>query len=525
MSKEKVQIFDTTLRDGEQAAGSRLGGREKLEIARQLVRLNVDIIEAGFPASSPEDFEAVRLICEQIEGPVICGLTRARIEDIETCRQALAKAKRPRIHTGIGVSEIHIAGKFADEKYGKTIGEKQATILKMAVEAVRHTAQYVQDIEFYAEDSGRADRAFLYEILEAVIDAGATVVNIPDTTGYSMPEQYGALIADIRANVPNIAKAVISVHCHDDLGMAVANSLAGVKNGARQVEGTINGVGERAGNAAIEEVVMAIHTRRDFFTDVETSINTREFYRTSRMVADMLGMPVPANKAVVGHNAFAHSSGIHVDGFLKKRETYEIMRPEEIGLAESRVVLTARTGRHGLRHRLEEMGYKLSKEELDKTYERFLAVADKKKEVFDEDLAAIISDEIHVVEHVYELLYLHVACGTGTLPTASVKVKIKDKTEQAAACGDGPVDAAYEAIRQATGLSPKLEHYSIRAVTGGKEALGEATVRITEDGRTFVGRGISTDIIEASAKAYVDAINRMVAAKAKGEQPEVKAEL
>jgi 2-isopropylmalate synthase len=498
MAKEKVQIFDTTLRDGEQAAGSRLGSREKLEIARQLVRLNIDIIEAGFPASSPEDFEAVRLICEEIEGPVICGLTRARIEDIETCRKALAKAKRPRIHTGIGVSEIHIAGKFADDKYGKTMGEKQATILKMAVEAVRHTAQYIKDIEFYAEDSGRADRAFLYEILEAVIDTGATVVNIPDTTGYSMPEQYGALIADIRANVPNIAKAVISVHCHDDLGLAVANSLAGVKNGARQVEGTINGVGERAGNAAIEEVVMAIHTRRDFFTDVETNINTREFFRTSRMVSDMLGMPVPAN---------------------------EIMRPEEIGLAESRVVLTARTGRHGLRHRLEEMGYKLSKEELDKMYERFLAVADKKKEIFDEDLAAIISDEIHVIEHVYELLYLHVASGTGTLPTASVKMKIKDKIKQAAACGDGPVDAAYEAIRQATGLSPKLEHYSIRAITGGKEALGEATVRITEDGRIFIGRGISTDIIEASAKAYVDAMNRMAAAGEKGEQPEVKAEL
>jgi 2-isopropylmalate synthase len=525
MPKEKVQIFDTTLRDGEQAAGSRLGAREKVELARQLVRLNVDIIEAGFPASSPEDFEAVRLISEQIEGPVICGLTRARIEDIETCRKALVKAKRPRIHTGIGVSEIHIAGKFADEKYGKTMGEKQATILKMAVEAVSHTAQYVQDIEFYAEDSGRADRAFLYEILEAVIDAGATVVNIPDTTGYSMPEQYGALIADIRANVPNIAKAVISVHCHDDLGMAVANSLAGVKNGARQVEGTINGVGERAGNAAIEEVVMAIHTRRDFFSDVETNINTREFYRTSRMTADMLGMPVPANKAIVGHNAFAHSSGIHVDGFLKKRETYEIMRPETIGLAESRVVLTARTGRHGLRHRLEEMGYKLSNEELDKTYERFLAVADKKKEVFDEDLAAIISDEIHVIERVYKLEYLHVACGTGTLPTASVKMKIKDEIKQAAACGDGPVDAAYEAIRQATGLSANLENYAIRAVTGGKEALGEATVRITENGRVFVGRGISTDIIEASAKAYVDAINRMVAARAQGEQPEIKAEL
>jgi len=525
MSAEKVVIFDTTLRDGEQAAGTRLGAREKLEIARQLVRLNVDVIEAGFPASSPEDFEAVRLISERIEGPVICGLTRAIKEDIDTCRQALAKAKRPRIHTGIGVSEIHIAGKFADDKYGKTMGEKQATILKMAVEAVRHTAGYVSDVEFYAEDSGRADRAFLYEILEAVIEAGATVVNIPDTTGYSIPQQYGALIRDIRTNVPNIAKAIISVHCHDDLGMAVANSLAGVKNGARQVEGTINGVGERAGNAAIEEVVMAIHTRRDFFEELETNINTQEFCRTSRMVADMLAMPVPDNKAVVGHNAFAHSSGIHVDGFLKKRETYEIMRPETVGFAESRVVLTARTGRHGLRHRLEEMGYTLSKEELDKTYERFLAVADKKKEVFDEDLAAIISEEIHVVEQIYELQYLHVACGTGTLPTASVKMNVKGEPRQAAACGDGPVDAAYEAIREATDLSPKLESYSIRAVTGGKEALGEATVRISEDGRSFIGRGISTDIIEASAKAYVDAINRMVAAKNKGQDPDVKVEI
>ena len=515
MSKEKVQIFDTTLRDGEQAAGTRLGAREKLEISRQLVRLNVDIIEAGFPASSPEDFEAVRLISEQIEGPVICGLTRARIEDIETARKALAKAKKPRIHTGIGVSEIHIAGKFADEKYGKTIGEKQATILKMAVEAVKHTAQYIKDIEFYAEDSGRADRVFLYEILEAVIDAGATVLNIPDTTGYSMPQQYGALIADIRANVPNIEKAVISVHCHNDLGLAVANSLAGVSNGARQVEGTINGVGERAGNAAIEEVVMAIRTRRDFFDKVDTNINTREFYRTSHMVSDLLGMPVPANKAVVGRNAFAHSSGIHVDGFLKKRETYEIMRPEDIGVDESRVVLTARTGRHGLRHRLEEMGYDLSEEELEKTYERFLAVADKKHEVFDEDLAAIISDEIYTIEQVHVLEYLHVASGTGTLPTASVKIRTKGQTKQAAACGDGPVDAAYEAIRDATGLSPKLENYSIRAVTGGKEALGEAIVRITENGRTFTGRGISTDIIEASAKAYVDAINRMVSAQSK----------
>lgn len=525
MSKDKIMIFDTTLRDGEQAAGTRLGAREKLEIARQLARLKVDVIEAGFPASSPEDFEAVRLISEQIKGPVVCGLTRAIAKDIETCRKALAKAKRFRIHTGIGVSEIHIAGKFADDKYGKTMGEKQATILKMAIEAVKHTAKYTDDIEFYAEDSGRADRAFLYEILEAVIDAGATVVNIPDTTGYSIPEQYGALIRDIRANVPNIAKATISVHCHDDLGMAVANSLAGVKNGARQVEGTINGVGERAGNAAIEEVVMAIHTRRDFFEDVETNINTREFYRTSNMVADMLGMPVPANKAVVGRNAFAHSSGIHVDGFLKKRETYEIMRPETIGLAESRVVLTARTGRHGLRHRLEEMGYTLSQEEMEKTYERFLAVADKKKEVFDKDLSAIISGEIHIVEKIYELLHLHVVIDTDTAPKASVKIRSADKTIQADATGDGPVDAAYEAVREATGQSPKLESYSIRAVTSGKEALGEATVRISENGRTFIGRGISTDIIEASAKAYIDAINRMVSAQEKGEQPKVKPEL
>jgi 2-isopropylmalate synthase len=525
MSKEKIIIFDTTLRDGEQAAGTRLGAREKLEIARQLARLKVDVIEAGFPASSPEDFEAVRLISEQIEGPVICGLTRAIEQDIETCQKALAKAKRFRIHTGIGVSEIHIAGKFADDKYGKTMGEKQATILKMAVAAVKHTANYTNDIEFYAEDSGRADRKFLYEILEAVIDAGATTVNIPDTTGYSIPEQYGALIRDIRANVPNINKAVISVHCHDDLGMAVANSLAGVKCGARQVEGTINGVGERAGNAALEEIVMAIHTRRDFFEEIETSINTREFYRTSHIVADMLGMPVPANKAIVGSNAFAHSSGIHVDGFLKKRETYEIMQPESIGLAESRVVLTARTGRHGLRHRLEDMGYTLSKEELDKTYERFLTVADKKKEVFDEDLAAIISDEIHIVEKIYELLHLHVVIDTDTAPKASVKVRSADKTIQADATGDGPVDAAYEAIREATGQSPKLESYSIRAVTGGKEALGEATVRITEDGRNFIGRGVSTDIIEASARAFIDAINRMVAAQEKGELPKEKPEV
>jgi 2-isopropylmalate synthase len=524
MSTDKILIFDTTLRDGEQAAGTRLGAREKVEIARQLTRLNVDIIEAGFPASSPEDFEAVRLISQEIDGPTICGLTRAVAKDIDICGKALSKAKRSRIHTGIGVSDIHILGKFSDDKYGATVDDKKKTILDMAVAAVTHAKQYTDDIEFYAEDSGRANREFLYDILAAVIDAGATTLNIPDTTGYAIPEQFGGLIRDIRSNVANIDRAVISVHCHNDLGMAVANTLAGIKNGAGQFEGTINGIGERAGNAAIEEVVMAIRTRKDFF-DIDTGIESKQLYRTSRMVSDALGVPVPINKAVVGNNAFAHSSGIHVDGVLKKRETYEIMKPEDVGSPKTRVVLTARTGRHGLRHRLKEMGYELTKEELDQTYEKFLEIADKKKEIFDEDIAVIINDEVRIAERTYDLQYLHVACGTGTLPTASVKMKIEDEVKQAAACGDGPVDAAYEAIRQVTGKSPKLKNYSIRAVTSGKEALGEATASITEDGRTYIGRGISTDIIEASAKAYVDAINRMVAAQKRRQQGEFEAEL
>lgn len=522
--KERIIVFDTTLRDGEQAAGTRLGAREKLEIARQLARLKVDIIEAGFPASSPEDFRAVKLICEELRSVTICGLTRARAEDIDVCGKAIAKAKRSRIHTGVGVSNIHIQGKFGNAKYGRTMAQKKANILKMAAKAVRRACRYTDDVEFYAEDSGRANRKFLYEILEAVVDAGATTLNIPDTTGYAIPEQFGNLIADIKANVPNIDKAVISVHCHNDLGMAVANTLAGVKNGARQIEGTINGIGERAGNAAIEEVIMAIRTRKDFF-NIESRIETAQFYRTSRMVADMLGMPVPINKAVVGDNAFAHSAGIHVDGVLKKRETYEIMRPEDVGSPKSRVVLTARTGRHGLKHRLEVLGYKLSRAELEKTYKRFIEIADKKHEVFDADIAAIVGDETRAVEQTYKLEYMHVVSGTGTLPTASVRIETKGQFKQAAACGDGPVDAAYEAIREATGQSPKLESYSIRALTGGKEALGEATVKITEKGRTHIGRGISTDIIEASAKAYIDAINRMVSTQERGQEPELKAEL
>lgn len=511
MSADKVIVFDTTLRDGEQAAGTRLGVREKLEIAIQLASLGVDVIEAGFPISSPQDFEAVNLIAKEVKGSTICGLTRAVIADIDAACKALEPAARRRIHTGLGISDIHIASKFRDEKYGKSLEDKKKRAMEMGIEAVKHARKYTDDVEFYCEDSGRADKQYLFKVIEAVIAAGATTINVPDTTGYAIPEQYGALIAEIIAKVPNSGKAIFSVHCHDDLGMSVANSLAGVKNGARQVEGTINGIGERAGNASLEEIVMAIRTRQDYF-GIDTTINTKEFFRTSRMVAEMLGMPVPANKAIVGANAFAHSSGIHVDGFIKNPLTYEIIKPEDVGSPKSAVVLTARTGRAGVKHRLEELGYKLNKDELEQVYKRFLDIADKKTEVFDEDLAAIIGAEIRTIEHTFELQYLHVACGTGTLPTASVKIKLADGVKQAAACGDGPIDAAYEAIRIATGQNPKLENYAIKAVTGGKDALGEATVKIIgEDNRRFTGRGVSTDIIEASAKAYVDAINRMVA--------------
>jgi 2-isopropylmalate synthase len=507
---ENIAVFDTTLRDGEQAAGTRLGSGEKLTIARQLARLKVDVIEAGYPNSSPEDFQAVESISQEIEGPTVCALSRAVASDIEACGRALAKARRPRIHTGIGVSDIHVMGKFRDEKYGKTLEEKRVRILQMAVDAVKLAKSYVDDVEFYAEDAGRADPTYLFQMLEAAIDAGATVVNIPDTTGYAVPEQFGALIRAIREKVPNIARAVISVHCHDDLGLAVANALAGVLNGARQVEGTINGIGERAGNAAIEEVVMAIRTRADYF-GFETGVESREFYRTSRLVADMLGMAVPPNKAVIGGNAFAHSSGIHVDGFLKQRETYEILRPEDVGFSQSRVVLTARTGRHGLRDRVEKLGYSLSQGELDQTYERFLAVADKKQEVFDEDLIAILHDELHPVPDTFHLDYLQFASGTSTIPTATVRLRSKDQVKQAAAFGDGPVDAVYRAICQAAEVSARVSSYEIRAVTSGTEAMGEVTVHVEEGDRKVMGRGASTDVIEASAKAFIDGLNKLAA--------------
>jgi 2-isopropylmalate synthase len=510
MSGEKVVIFDTTLRDGEQSPGASMSIPQKLEIARQLAVLGVDIIEAGFPVSSPAQFEATKLIAEQVKGPVIAGLARANAGDIEAAGKAIAPARKRRIHTFIATSPIHMKYKLKKEP---------AEVVRMAVAAVKFARTFTDDVEFSPEDACRSEIPFLIEILSAVIEAGATTLNIPDTVGYVLPYEYGQLIARLKSDVRGIGKCIISTHCHNDLGMAVANSLAGVRNGARQVECTINGLGERAGNAALEEVVMAVHTRADFFNQaakdgLSTNINTKEIAKTSQLVSQLTGFVVQPNKAIVGANAFAHESGVHVDGMLKDRSTYEIMTPETIGLTGSRMVLGRHTGRHGFAERCKQLGYKLSKDEVEHAYQRFLEVADKKKEIFDADIAAIVNDEIRVVEQIYVLEYLHVASGTGTLPTASVRMKCKDEKKLAAAFGDGPVDAAYEAIRQAIGLSPALESYSIRAVTSGKEALGEATVRIRDNGRTFIGRGVSTDIIEASAKAYVDAINRMVAAQA-----------
>jgi len=521
MSEEKVIIFDTTLRDGEQSPGASLSVAEKLEIAHQLAVLGVDVIEAGFPISSPVQFEATTLIAEQVSGPVIAALARANEDDIESAGRAIAPAKKRRIHTFIATSSIHMKYKLK---------KSSDEVLKMAVKAVKYAKTFVDDVEFSPEDACRSEIPFLIEILSAVIEAGATTLNIPDTVGYTLPYEYGRLIAQLKSDVPGIGKCIISTHCHNDLGMAVANSLAGVRNGARQVECTVNGLGERAGNAALEEIVMAIRTRADFFSQagtgpLRTNINTKEIYRTSQLVSQLTGFVIQPNKAVVGANAFAHEAGVHVDGMLKERSTYEIMTPETIGLGGSRMVLGRHTGRHGFAERCKKLGFKLTKQEIERAYQRFVEIADKKKEVFDEDLAAIVNDEIRIVEQVYQLEYLHVASGTGTLPTASVKIRIKDQVKQAAACGDGPVDAAYEAIREASGVSAKLESYSIRAVTGGKEALGEATVRISDDGRTYIGRGVSTDIIEASAKAYIDAINRMMAEKNKDRPPQVKAEL
>ncbi len=526
-NRERVIVFDTTLRDGEQSPGAALTTKEKLEIAHMLEDLGVDVIEAGFPISSPGDFKSVQRIAEEIRNCVICGLTRARDEDIDVAATALKKAARPRIHTGLGVSDVHL-------KYKLRMSREEA--LELGVRAVKRAKRYVEDVQYYVEDAGRADPEYLYRVLEAVIDAGATVVNIPDTTGYTFPTEWGTLIAGIMNNVPNIDQATVSVHCHNDLGMATANTLIAVLNGARQVECTINGLGERAGNASLEEVVMALRTRADIF-GVTTGINTRLIYPASRLVSDLTGIPVQPNKAIVGANAFAHSSGIHQDGVLKERTTYEIINPEDIGVPQSAIVLSARSGRHGLRHRLEELGYHIKEDEFEAIYQRFLEVADKKKTVDVRDLETIVAGESLVFfEETYELETMQVMCGTNGLPMASVCLRGPDGDVICeASTGNGPVDATYKAIDKIIRVPNELVEFSIQAITEGLDAMGKVTIRIRDvspggDGngrrRVFMGRGADTDIIVASARAYIFALNRLLAARqARGQRQVVTEEV
>lgn len=504
--KEKIIVFDTTLRDGEQSPGASLNVYEKLEIARQLVKLKVDVIEAGFPVSSPAQFEAVKRIADELD-VVVAALARAKEIDIKSAYDALKNGKHPRIHTFSSTSDIHILGKFGDSKYGITLDEKRKTVLKMSYDMVAYAKTFTQDVEFSAEDAGRTDIGYLSEVIEAAIEAGATTVNIPDTTGYTFPTEFGAKIADLKQRVKNINQAVISVHCHNDLGLAVANSLSAFNNGARQVECTINGIGERAGNASLEEIVMALKVRKDF-CEFYTDINTTEIFNTSRMVSGFTGIVIQPNKAIVGDNAFAHESGIHQDGMLKNKQTYEIMKPEDVGVNKTKIVLGRHSGRHGLKVRLEELGYRLSEQELQKIYESFLELADKKKEVFDEDLRALMGDEVYKTEELFELEYLQINSGTFAIPTATVRLRIDDSLIQESCTGDGPVDACFNAIERALKIKPVVESYNVRSVTSGRQALGEAIVRIRDGENSFTGRGLSTDVIEASAKAFLQAINQ-----------------
>jgi 2-isopropylmalate synthase len=513
-ARHRVVVFDTTLRDGEQSPGAALNVSEKLEIAHTLEEMGVDVIEAGFPISSPGDFRAVQRISREIRNCVICGLTRANRQDIDAAAEALREAAHPRIHTGLGVSDVHIRRKLR-------MTPEEA--LARGVEAVRYAKQFVGDVQYYAEDAGRAEPAYLYRVLEAVIAAGATVVNIPDTTGYTTPDEFGALIRGIVQNVPNVGLATVSVHCHNDLGMATANTLAAVRAGARQVEVTINGLGERAGNCSLEEVIMALRTRRDLF-DLRTGIHTQRIYPVSRLVSQLTGVPVQPNKAIVGANAFAHSSGIHQDGVLKERTTYEIIHPRDVGVPDSEIVLSARSGRAGLRHRLAELGYTLDNEQFEKVYERFLRVADKKKTVETRDLEAIVADEVQIFfDETYHLEHVQVSCGDHSVPTATVRVRGPDgQVHCDADHGTGTVDAVYRAINRVIGEPNELIEFSIQAVTEGIDAVGRVTIRIQaeepvrENGserRVFSGRASDTDIVVASAKAYMFALNRLVAAR------------
>jgi 2-isopropylmalate synthase len=517
-------VFDTTLRDGEQSPGAALNINEKVEIAHALTEMGVDVIEAGFPISSPGDFRAVQRISREIRTSVICGLTRANRNDIDAAAEALQDAAHPRIHTGLGVSDVHI-------RYKLRMTPEEA--LERGVQAVKYAKKFVEDVQYYTEDAGRAEPEYLYRVLEAVIAAGATVVNIPDTTGYASPDEFGTLIRGICDHVSNIDQAVVSVHCHNDLGMATANTLAGVRNGARQVEVTVNAIGERAGNTSLEEVVMAIRTRRDLFgieADWVRHIDARRIYPVSRLVSQLTGIPVQPNKAIVGANAFAHSSGIHQDGVLKERTTYEIINPRDVGVPDSEIVLSARSGRAGLRHRLAELGYTLDQEQFEKVYERFLIVADKKKTVDTRDLEAIIADEVQMFfEETFHLEHVQVSCGDHSVPTATVCLAGPDgQVICDADHGTGPVDAVYRAINRVIGEPNELIEFSVQAVTEGIDAVGRVTIRIQaeepvkENGyerRVFSGRGSDMDIVVASAKAYMFALNRLIAARREAEEP------
>lgn len=502
MSK-RIYIFDTTLRDGEQTPGVSLNIQEKLEIARQLERLGVDCIEAGFPIASNGDFEAVKAIAQSIRRPVITALARASKKDMDRAWEAIKFAEKPRIHTFLATSDIHMEFKL-----------KMAPreVKKRAIEAVAYAKSLSPnvEVEFSPEDGTRTRPEFLYEVLEGVIAAGADVVNIPDTVGYSTPGEYGAFIAGIKRNVPNIDKAVISLHCHNDLGLAVANSLAGIENGALQIECAINGLGERAGNASLEEIVMALKTRKNYY-DFETNIITEQIARTSGLVSRTTGIHIQPNKAIVGANAFAHESGIHQHGVLNNRLTYEIMTPESVGLKKNLMVLGKHSGRHAFEERLNELGYSdLSQEEINKAFVKFKDLADKKKTVSDGDIEAIITEDIHQIPEAYSLEYMHISCGNKVVSTATVRVKKPDdNVAEEAACGTGPVDAVFRAIEKAADIDVNLRDYFLKAIGSGEDALGEVTVKIEKDSKIYVGNGISTDIIESSAKAFINAINKL----------------
>ncbi len=502
-SEDRVLIFDTTLRDGEQSPGVALNVEEKLEIARALERMRVDIIEAGFPASSPGDLESVITIAKEVRGAVIAGLARAVPADVEACWEAVRQAARPRIHVFLSSSDIHILHQLRKDR---------DQVLEMARTQVAHAKRYCPDVEFSPMDATRSEPEYVYRMLTECIEAGATTVNIPDTVGYAIPEEFEKFIRDIQENVPNIHKAVISVHCHNDLGLAVANSLAAVRGGARQVETCINGIGERAGNASLEEVVMAIKTRADFF-GLSTGLDTTQIHRTSRLVAQRTGMTVQPNKAIVGANAFRHQSGIHQHGITKLLETYEIIDANAIGLPRGGLlVLNKNSGRHGLNARLVELGYEIAGEEMDRLFEAFKELADKKGEIDDRDLDALLSEERRTVEEIYHLDLLQVSCGNQLVPTATVRIiGPEGKTVETTATGTGPVDASYRAIDQLIGVPNQLLEYTVNAVTEGIDAQGEVAVRIEAGERTFVGRGADTDIVVASAKALVNALNRALA--------------